>query len=272
MPELGEVIYYAKRWSPGIGEPIGSVQLNEAKRIFRDCDTVALAKSLIGDSLCERRTHGKRIAFRTQRGDWLGLHLGMTGRLRAEAPTYEPQRHDHLVLRTCSRALVFEDARLFGRVHFSVGSEPEGWAALPPEPSDIAFTRAYFQAILERHSKAPLKAVLLRQECFPGVGNWMADEILWRARLRPNRPASSLNRRQAGDCYTKVREVCQDARKVIGGEEQEELPGFHNDLIPESWLFRHRWRDGGTCPQTGKPLVRETIGGRTTCWSPAWQH
>lgn len=40
---------------------------------------------------------------------------------------------------------------------------------------------------------------------------------------------------------------------------------------PASWLFLHRWENGGKCPRTKKPLKRATIGGRTTCWSPARQ-
>jgi formamidopyrimidine-DNA glycosylase len=41
--------------------------------------------------------------------------------------------------------------------------------------------------------------------------------------------------------------------------------------IPDTWLFNHRWERGGRCPKTGKPLAHATIGGRTTCWSPARQ-
>jgi len=41
--------------------------------------------------------------------------------------------------------------------------------------------------------------------------------------------------------------------------------------IPDTWLFNHRWAGGGRCPRTGVPLVREEIGGRTTCWSPGRQ-
>ena len=49
------------------------------------------------------------------------------------------------------------------------------------------------------------------------------------------------------------------------------LPKDLNVGIPRTWLFRHRWRPGGLCPKTGKPLAHATIGGRTTCWSPARQ-
>jgi formamidopyrimidine-DNA glycosylase len=59
-----------------------------------------------------------------------------------------------------------------------------------------------------------------------------------------------------------LQEVCRDAMRVIA-------PDWSRP--PEDWLFNHRWRDGGICPRTGRPLQREPIGGRTTCWSPAWQ-
>jgi formamidopyrimidine-DNA glycosylase len=49
------------------------------------------------------------------------------------------------------------------------------------------------------------------------------------------------------------------------------LPPDLNIHIPDSWLFNHRWENGGLCPKTGVPLVREEIGGRTTCWSPGRQ-
>ncbi|MGF1450459.1 MAG: DNA-formamidopyrimidine glycosylase family protein [Opitutales bacterium] len=271
MPELGEVLFFAKRWDAGVRERIQHVALHPEKRIFRECDTTELQRALTDSKLRERLVHGKQMAFRADNG-WLGIHLGMTGKLRCEPRKYEPAKHDHMVLYTARRALVFEDFRLFGRVRFHPGQEPpEWWAKQPPMPTDAAFTRERFSDILQRRGKAPIKAVLLLQAYFPGIGNWMADEVLWRARIRPDRLAGELSRRKEGELYAKVREVCADAMRLMGGEGLDELPGNHNDLVPESWLFRHRWREGGTCPETGVQLRREKIGGRTTCWSPKWQ-
>ena len=50
-----------------------------------------------------------------------------------------------------------------------------------------------------------------------------------------------------------------------------QLPADLNVGIPRSWLFLHRWSDGGRCPRTGALLRRDTIGGRTSCWSPGRQ-
>ena len=49
-------------------------------------------------------------------------------------------------------------------------------------------------AFFDRRGRAPIKGVLLMQEVFPGVGNWMADEILWRARVAPMVPAGQIGR------------------------------------------------------------------------------
>jgi formamidopyrimidine-DNA glycosylase len=113
--------------------------------------------------------------------------------------------------------------------------------------------------------------VLLNQKYFPGIGNWMADEILWRAALHPALPAG---RAAAPPIAKKLRatiqQVTRDALRVIAGQ-GEKLPPDLNVHIPDTWLFNHRWEKGGVCPKTKKPLSRAEIGGRTTCWSPARQ-
>jgi len=133
---------------------------------------------------------------------------------------------------------------------------------LPPQVLDPGFTQAHVREALRRRARSSLKAILLDQAWFPGIGNWMADEILWRAALHPARPGGSLEGAAFTAFYKKTREVARDALQVIGTDWGEP---------PDTWLFNHRWKDGSTCPVAGEPLVRETIGGRTTCYCPARQ-
>ena len=100
------------------------------------------------------------------------------------------------------------------------------------------------------------------QERFSGIGNWMADEILWRAAIHPKQPAGSLDTAQTKSLYREIRWVCREALRIIGKDFSDP---------PDSWLFNHRWQKGGTCPRTGAKLQHATIGGRTTCWSPGRQ-
>jgi formamidopyrimidine-DNA glycosylase len=262
MPELAEVEYYRRRWSPGLGRRVTEVHLHARTRVFRGTDVDALAARLPRSSLQESWAHGKQMLFRFSRGGWLGVHLGMTGELRTEAASYSPGRHDHLVLRQDKISLVFCDPRQFGRVSFDLGSmPPEWWTSRPPAVTSPAFTADTVAKILERRAGAPIKAVLLMQEFFPGIGNWMADEILWRARLHP---ATRAGRAQqfAGPLWTEARWVARAALRTIAKDFADP---------PASWLFRHRWRPEGRCPRDGAVLRRAEVGGRTTAWCPQCQ-
>ena len=264
MPELAEVEYYRKQWSPGLDQKVAAVHVHSDKRIFRDVDVQALVKSLPGKTLKSSHTHGKQMLFVFGSQQWLGIHLGMTGKTSTQNADYEIAKHDHLVLELKSGLkLVFSDPRLFGKIRFDQSRmPPDWWSDLPPEVLSEYFTESHLESFLQRRSRAPLKSVLLMQQMFPGVGNWMADEILWRARLHPATRCGQLKPEQRRELYIRLREVCYDALEVIGGDWS---------TPPDDWLFNHRWKDGGICPKTKCPLIRETIGGRTTCWSPDWQ-
>src|SRR4051812_27967006 len=111
MPELAEVEFFRRRWDAGIGKPILRVHLNAKKRVLRGVDAAALQRALTGAKLRGSEGHGKKMLFRFSREVWLGVHLGMTGKLSVEAADFTPDKHDHLVLFQRERALVFHDPR-----------------------------------------------------------------------------------------------------------------------------------------------------------------
>ena len=295
MPELAEVEFFRKRWSVGHGAKVLAVHLHESKNVFRGCDTAALKDRLTGARLVDSFTAAKQMLFRfsggkishAKSGDrpraesrgwsraeprgWLGIHLGMTGELRVEPADYPPAKHDHLVLVQRGRQLVFNDPRMFGRIQFATGPKPPAWwTRIAPAVLSPEFTVNAVATFLRRRARTSIKAVLLIQERFPGIGNWMADEILWRAAIHPKRAAGSLTPAEIHTLYRECRRVCRLALDTIAGK-GDYLPPDLNTHIPKSWLFWHRWEDGGLCPKTKKTLVREEVGGRTTCWSPARQ-
>ncbi len=274
MPELAEAFYYAQRWRrAALGQTITAVHSRSASRLLRQLDPVALRTALTGAIFALAETAAKQILFRFSRlGEthpsvWLGIHLGMTGELRAEPSAYSPAKHDHLVLRTATHALVFSDPRMFGAIQFHLGPEtPAWWADIAPAVLSDAFTPAAVAAFLQRRARSPIKAVLLMQQRFPGIGNWMADEILWRSALHPQQPAGTLTPEEIKSLHRETRWVAREALRLIGNSASPTLPD-----PPKTWLFPHRWTDGGLCPKTNRKLERATIGGRTTCWSPAYQ-
>jgi len=271
MPELAEVEFYRKQWNPGLGRRVGAVRAHPSARVFRGCAVRALQRELTGAVLLASAASAKQMLFRFSGGRWLGLHLGMSGELRAEPAGFAPGKHDHLVLIQRDRCLVFTDPRMFGRVRLAVGRGPPAWwVRLPPPILSSAFSVEAVTAFLHRHARAPVKAVLLSQERFPGVGNWMADEILWRAAIHPARRAGALPAAVIRTLWRECRRVCRLALAANAGL-GDDVPPALNARIPASWLFHHRWEDGGRCPLTGAPLRRALIAGRMTCWSPIRQ-
>jgi formamidopyrimidine-DNA glycosylase len=261
MPELAEVEHFRKQWDAGLRQEVRAVKLHGEKRIFRGSDPEQIAQALTGARLLKSEARGKQMLFHFSGGGWLGLHLGMTGAMRTEKPGFEPEKHDHLVLEQKKQTLVFRDARLFGRVRFSVGPEaPEWWRQIPPALSSPEFTVAEMRAILKRRARAPLKALLLVQEIFPGVGNWMADEILWQARLHPRSLGGALSPAASRRLWSKTQEICRVSLETIGNEWGDP---------PADWLIHVRWKKTGQCPKHHRVLSRDTIGGRTTAWC-AW--
>ena len=295
MPELAEVEFFRKRWSVGDGAVVQAVRLHDGKKVFRGVSTASLKKNLTGARLLGSETAAKQMLFRFSGGGisrnrtkglsraesrgpsraqsrgWLGIHLGMSGELRVEPPDYLPAKHDHFILVQKARQLVFNDPRMFGGVLFATGPTPPAWwTRIAPAILSDKFTVKAVADFLRRRGRAPIKAVLLMQERFPGIGNWMADEVLWRAAIHPRQPAGSLRPAEIRALHRECRNVCRLALRTIAGSGRRPPPDL-NVHIPKSWLFWHRWENGGLCPRTGKPLCRAEVGGRTTCWSPARQ-
>ena len=275
MPELAEVEWYRKQWNAGLGEAIVDLAMHARKRIFRGTDTRALRQKLIGEKLLRSTTRGKRMLFefsgdnpetigaRENIRSWLGIHLGMTGTMRVEPASFRAQKHDHLVLFQKERALVFRDSRQFGRVRFHHGKDaPDWWKSDVPEIVSPKFNREFVDRFLDRHRKAPIKAVLLLQNGFSGIGNWMADEILWRAKILPSRPAGKLNSEERAALFRETKFVAKKSLQTLGRDYTDP---------PRRWLIHQRWKSKGVCPIHRTPLRRATVGGRTTAWCPRCQ-
>lgn len=264
MPELAEVEFFRRQWEPGLGHPVVAVDCHPSARVFRGCDPHLIVEKLRGSVLTGSWTHGKHLLFGFTNGGWLGVHLGMTGELRVENGWPTAGRHDHLSLRQPGHTLVFADSRMFGRIRFdhSPDHPPSWWLDLPPGLLTREFSQKWVAHHLDRRARSPLKSVLLDQSIFPGVGNWMADEILWRLRLHPLTPAGTLAPEDTRSLRTQTQWVARRALTTIGVD-------WRNP--PDTWLYRHRWAAGTLCPRCRSPLLREEAAGRTTCWCPTCQ-
>ncbi len=260
MPELAEVAYYARQWDAGLGKKITRVHVNAKARVFRGGNATGMASALTGATYRHAYTHGKNMIFAFSDGLWLGGHLGMTGELLTAGRDHTPLKHDHLVFFTKEAALIVRDHRMFGLWRLDESPDPPAWwTALPPEILSKSFTVTLLREALKRRARPPLKALLLDQDRFPGIGNWMADEVLWQLRLPPSTPAGQAD---PSALRKTLQSICRVSLRTIGRDWSDP---------PKTWLFSHRWKAGGHCPRCHTELKRATLRGRTACWCPECQ-
>ena len=172
----------------------------------------------------------------------------------------------NMIISSCingKRALVFTDPRQLGHVRFHHGSdEPDWWPGNAPEIASRDFGQDSVDRFLDRHRQAPIKAVLLMQNGFPGIGNWMADEILWRAKILPSKRTGKLTPAEKHALLKSTKFVVKGSLQTLGRDFSDP---------PKNWLIHQKWKRDGTCPRHRTPLRHATIGGRTTAWCPRCQ-
>jgi formamidopyrimidine-DNA glycosylase len=148
--------------------------------------------------------------------------------------------------------------RKFGDVWLAGGRDEVESLLARLGPDALAVGRAGFLRLLETR-RGRIKAVLLDQSFIAGVGNFLADEALWRARIHPARRIEDLPIDDRVALFRELRSVIR--RQTV-------------DSYPEG--FRSRWtdargRDGARCPRCGTELARTVVGGRTTYLCPSCQ-
>ena len=236
-----------------LGRTVARVDAPDAWYLKGGLTAEAVAAALEGRRLERARRIGKLLLLDTD-GPTVGLRFGMTGRLIVDGvPGVDELRYasvrdvpawDRFVLGFAEGGeLRMRDPRRLGGVVLDPDEAALGIDAASVRPAQL-------RAVLAG-STAPLKARLMDQARLAGVGNLMADEVLWRAGLDPARAAGTLR-------PAEVRRLHRHLRGTV--DDLLERGGSHlGDLMPARG-------PGGACPRDGTPLVRRTVGGRTT-WS-----
>ncbi len=260
MPELAEVDAYRRLASQALNRRVAEVVAPDAWYLRGGLDAATLAEVLVGRRFTDARRVGKVLLLDTDKdGPVLGLRFGMSGRLLVDgtagvdellySSNADLERWDRFGVRFVDGGdMRIRDPRRLGGVELAPAEERLGPDALSVRLDDLAEALG--------RSQAPLKARLLDQSRLAGVGNLAADEILWRAGLDPGRPAGTLSPSEVARLH-------------------EHLVGTLADLIAQGGShtgdLQAERHPGGMCPKDGVPLVRRTVGGRTTYSCPRHQ-
>ena len=271
MPELPEVETIRAQLAPRLeGRAFVRVEILDP-RLTRPFDLFEVAKELEGDRILSVERRGKYLVLRLQSGLGLLVHLRMTGGFG-----FAPASHERAIVELDDGTrLAYRDVRRFGTWLVLEDAELEPYLAARngPEPLGPRFTTEWLAAQLARR-RAPLKAVLLDQRVVAGLGNIYADEALWRARLSPLRPASSVTDEDARRLQRSIRAALRTgiARQGSTLRDYATPEGAAGAMQDE---FRVYGRDGLPCPRCRTLIAKTRVGGRGTWYCPRcqpWDH
>ena len=272
MPELPEVETIVRTLRPRLlGATIAAVWTSgKSLRLARPVDRAALARASVAARIVAVRRKGKYILIDLDQGkSGILVHLGMSGRLRLQAPSEPRVPHTHVVWSLAGGDEVrFVDPRRFGWVASShdVDALPEV-AGLGPDALaelDVSRLRALLAA-----SRAPLKSFLLDQKRVAGLGNIYVCEALFRARLHPRTPARRATGRAAA-LLRAIRAVLRVALANRGTSMRDFVDAEGRSGENEAALLVYS-RKGEPCRVCGALVRRSLDSGRSTFSCPRCQ-
>lgn len=258
MPEGVEIEIYRRAAEAVVGRQIQGIDASDSWYLKGDTNAGALKDAMVGAKVLGTGRIGKLLLLELDTAT-IGLRFGMSGRLIVsnsapiESLIYSSERNDPVwdrfkVFFTDGSDLRIRDPRRLGGVELEPDIERLGADLFSFKPSDLD-ARVLVGDVA-------IKARLLDQSRLAGVGNLIADEVLWRASIDPARPASSITPVERQRLIRSLRTVAKQFMRDGGS---------HTGRLQNSRVR------GGHCPKDGSELERRTIGGRTTYSCPQHQ-
>jgi formamidopyrimidine-DNA glycosylase len=256
LPELPDVEHYRRFLAHhAAGAHVKRVIVTDSG-ILRNTDAPTLDEALRDHRFDEPERRGKWLIAWTS-GPTVLLHFGMTGDLIWGESEDGRHRHDRVIFVLDRGELRYRNMRKLGGLWLAHGPEEVRLILSGLGPDALALDRRAFDDLLARR-RGGVKAALIDQSLLAGVGNLLADEALWRARIHPARRIQDLSE--------------EERRKLFAGLRRTLRAGLEefDDGMRTPWM-RVRGTPGARCPRCHTPLRRTVVGGRTTYFCPRCQ-
>jgi formamidopyrimidine-DNA glycosylase len=269
MPELPEVETIRRSLAAHlIGGRITAVQVRE--RRLRKEIAPGFELALIGRRIEALERRGKYLLVGLDDGKTLLVHLGMSGSLTIGPANGPFDSHDHVRLDLDSgRALTFNDPRRFGLMRLGALDEMEELHNVGDDSLALSWSAEQWRAAL-RGRRLPIKNLLMDQRLLAGIGNIYANEMLYRAGIRPRRRADRLKRDEIARLARAVREVLARAVRLGGSSISDFRDGNGR---PGEFQIHHAVYDraGAPCRRCGATIRKVVLSGRSSFYCPSCQ-
>jgi len=261
MPELPDVeAHRGVLESCALGRRICSAEVTSGK-VLEGLSEEDFERRLNGQRFSSALRHGKHLFAGLLNGDLLAMHFGMTGRLEClEEGDTLPEYTRCLFYLEGGHRLAYVSQRQLGKIRWIEDLEVFVRSrALGPDAMDPRLDHDAFCQRVTEH-RGTLKSVLMDQTTLAGIGNIYSDEILFQARLSPQRKARQLSDEELTLLYRALQEVLHTATEA-------DADPAH---LPEHYLTRYRGQTS-VCPRCGEELRALRISGRRGWFCPECQ-
>ncbi|WP_128547877.1 Fpg/Nei family DNA glycosylase [Larkinella soli] len=267
MPELPEVeIYRRYLETSSLHQPIEAIEVEDFKLLTTDLST--LQEALIGHSFTGTSRVGKNLFVLTNAPGKVivHMHFGMTGDLEYYHSSITRPKYARIVFHfrngfnlgfICPRK--FERIGLIHDIDTYLAQKKIGKDGLEIRLSELTARI--------RRKKALIKPVLMDQSTVAGLGNWIVDEVLFQARVHPEKRTESLTDAEIEALHDAIRLVLTTA--IRHEATYRDFPiGFlihvrEWDDSPYDDVEAHKF-----CPRCGTRIEKKEVGGRTTYFCP----
>lgn len=271
MPELPEVETVRRGLERlVVGKEIASVEVRVPKMVKMDTDEFKLA--LAGQRIQSVRRRGKYLLL--DMGQLVLIsHLRMEGKYLLFEDEIPVNKHFHVFFHfTDGATLVYQDVRKFGTMELLEKSAEADYfiqKKIGPEPNPDDFKLKPFEKALLLSQKL-IKPYLLEQRLVAGLGNIYVDEVLWAAKVHPERPSSSLKKAEIKRLHDETIRILQLGIDKGGSTIRTYKNALGEDGTMQEYLQVYG-RTGEPCPRCGAEIQKIKVGGRGTHFCPSCQ-
>lgn len=266
LPEVENVCISLKKQIPS------GLELKQIEFFRMDLRFIIPTKQLLGlinERLVTIERRGKYIIFIFTRGIMIS-HLGMTGHWRVSQTIPKSEKHDHVQLqfRNSSLYLTYNDPRRFGYLDFINSLDQlkkhKLFIHLGLEPLSEDFTAELLKKMSQKSERA-VKIFLMDQKNILGIGNIYASEILFQAKVKPQKKANQLTLLQWQKVVFYSIKILKHAIQLGGSSIKD-----YRNTNGQSGKFQNQHqvygKKGESCRTCSSIIKSEVLGGRATFW------
>jgi formamidopyrimidine-DNA glycosylase len=270
MPELPEITVKSRQMNKEIvGKRIADIEARQPKNL--NMPIPAFTKTVKGKAVKNVSSKGKWLFIKLDNAYYVLINLGMNADLLYFTSNQKlPEKYQFKLTFTDKTGFTIQ-FQWFGYVHLVSEKDlnkHKMTATLGISPINEKFTLEQFKKLLTNR-KLRIKNFLLNQKNIAGIGNVYVQDILFKAKLHPDRQVSDLTEKEITNLYNSINSVLNHSIKLGGLAYEKDFYGQNGRFAIDEFLVGYK--TGKPCPTCNTPIEKIRTGSTSSYICPKCQ-